>query len=308
MLDQRIQGLMGFLRWISSRVLVIYLLFIVLILACVDLKTVEKRTKLRLLNGARPDFSEINRFQQGLGSPIDWKPYQYYFELIIKYIPAGDPVANLLLAYVYYYQHREDKAFVLLRQASAFSGDLFWPDYNLGVMYYKKGRYEEALNHLARALLADPTMTLRYMQQSIIYRQLLVSEPAGLDLSKRLSQAFSSARLLTVASLGHLKQYDRMLSLAVSAVADKDAQDKAAYFFFGAEACLQLKYFDKALLFYEQALVLDKKNPDVYPRLSRIYEAIGRREEAEGLMRVHASLIKEGPWVPYDKKIELRYF
>ena len=73
----------------------IYVILFIFCLTCVDFKTLDMRIKIRHLNDAIPDFSDMIIFSkdQNAKKDIDWKPYKNYFELILSYMP-DDLITN----------------------------------------------------------------------------------------------------------------------------------------------------------------------------------------------------------------------
>lgn len=51
-------------QWLISRVALVYIVIIIFCFTCVDLKMVEMRIKVKHLNGAMPDFSDIIVFSK----------------------------------------------------------------------------------------------------------------------------------------------------------------------------------------------------------------------------------------------------
>lgn len=302
-------GWMDQAKWLLSRIGVIYLLLAVIICLGVDIKTVDKRTKIRNLNGARPDFTMMNDFLEKKIPPqqMNWVPYQKYFELVMTYMP-NDPTAAGLLGYVYYHAGQENKAIALLRMTADSGPDMFWSNYNLGVVCYKKGQFEIAINYLTRAIRSNPMVIRDYAYSSVIYRQILAGYRNNYNFKDSLMEAYSDAYLLIEASMGHLKQYDQMLSVAGSAMAMRELPYQDGHLFYAAVACLQLKQLEKALLLFERSMAVEKNNPTVYLYLSQIYKAVGKDDAAAELMKVYQTLDKKNdPRFPYDERISLRY-
>ena len=86
---------------------------------------------------------------------MDWKPYQDYFELILSYIP-NDVITEGLLGYVYCYSGHEEKAIALFKASAQMNGKfLFWSNYDLGVLYYKKEMWPQASQYLLNAISSN---------------------------------------------------------------------------------------------------------------------------------------------------------
>ncbi len=302
--------LLRVLKWLVSRVGIIYVLLTVFILFCVDLKTVDERNKARQLNGMRPDFKEMIVFSKSLNhlENINWKPYKDYFEKVLKYMPDYS-VANELMGYVYFNMGQEQKAIASYNKVLTISKNYFWPNYNLGVIYYKKGFYQEAFTCLRRAVESNPEWTIKYVYDSMMYRQIFVSGAFKYNLKEELNSAYSSAYILMLSSLERLKRYDAMLYLSLFVISKKEFPNQDAFFFYAALATFEMKQLDKSLSFFEQSLILDKNNPMTYLYLSRIYKMAGKDQASENLSRIFESLsVKKSERFPYDQNIGVRFF
>ena len=309
-MNPRLSAFLRPLQWLTSRIAVIYIVLFVLILTCVDIHTVEKRNKIRHLNGISPDFTQMNNFltHQVPKPAMNWVPYKNYFELVLRYMPQ-DAIAQELLGYVYYYMGQENKAIALLKSASNFSDNLFWPNYNLGVIYYKKGMYEQSFDYMSKAIAANPQGTVGYMYSSVMYRQIFFRYSSKLDVKEQLNDAFGLAYILMEASLQHLQRYDQMLMIAASAVSHKEFPYQDAHALYAGIACLELRQADKAVLLFERSLNLEKNNPLVYVYLAQIYKAIGKEQAGQELLKISQDIrMKNEGRFPYDQNIELRYF
>ncbi len=147
---------------------VIYVILFIFCLTCVDLKTLDTRIKVRHLNDAIPDFSDMINFSQNPDTKreLNWRPYKNYFELILSYMP-NDVITKQLLGYVDFYSGQEQQAIDLFKSSSVMNGhDLFWSNYNLGVLYYKKKLWPQATKYLFKAVASNPELTALLMQNS----------------------------------------------------------------------------------------------------------------------------------------------
>jgi tetratricopeptide (TPR) repeat protein len=169
--------------------------------------------------------------------------------------------------------------------------------------------YEQSLEYLGRAVSANIQTTVGYMQSSVIYRQIFASASSNLDLKEELRNAFGAAYVLLEASLGHLQRYEQMLSVSLMAIDNKELSYQDAHLFYAGMACLQLRQAQKALFLFERSMSLQKNNPQVYLYLSHIYQAIGKNEAAQELLKISENLqMNKDSRFPYDQNIELRYF
>ena len=183
----------------------------------------DMRIKTRHLNDAIPDFSGMIIFSKepNAKKDLDWKPYKDYFELILRYLP-DDVITKQLLGFVDYNCGQEQKAIGLFKSSTAINGQLlFWSNYNLGVIYYKKGMWSQAAEYLFKAISSNPKLTLILMQNSTVYKQILANSYFKYTLSDEIDDAQSQAYILLLSSLNYLRQYNKMILLANLGIANQ---------------------------------------------------------------------------------------
>jgi tetratricopeptide (TPR) repeat protein len=305
-------ALVGIMQWLVSRVGVIYCLVIIFSLTCVDLKNLQERIKIRYLNDAIPDFSNMIIFSKTLNAKNDfyWSSYKDYFRLVLRYMP-DDLVTDQLLGYVDYYTGQEQKAIELFKASNQIKGHpLFWSNYNLGVVYYKQGNWPQAADYLFQAISSSPQLTLALIQQSMVYRQITASPYfIKYNLGQELNGATSDAYVLLLSSLYHMGQYEKMMIVVKIAMANQTLLHKDALYYYAGLALLGQTQVPKAVEFFQQSLSLEKANPDVYYYLGDIYQHAGQLTQAQYFMQISYALHqKNDPRFPYDRSITLRFF
>jgi tetratricopeptide (TPR) repeat protein len=298
-------------RWLVSRVAVIYVIIFIFCLTCMDLKKVEERIKVRHLNDIIPDFTDLILFSkdQNASKNIDWSPYQDYYELILRYIPK-DKVTEQLLGYVDYYNGHEQKAIALFKDSAKMDGKyLFWSNYDLGVIYLKKEMWPEASEYLLNAISANTKLTLVLMQDSMIYRQILISPYFNYSLSDELNDAQSRAYILLLSSLYHMKLYSKVTAISNLGLGKKNLAYKDAVYYYDGLAFYEMGQYKNAFLLLQESLALDKDNPDVYYYIADIYQKVGHLEMARDLLQISYTLHqKKDPRFPYENLAKPRFF
>lgn len=299
------------LRWLFSRVAVIYILVLLFCLTCVDLKTLEMRFKARRLNSAIPDFAAMINFSRDSNDKhaIIWAPYKKYFELILRYLP-DDVITGSLLGFVDFYAGDEPKAIALFKSSGAMHGqNLFWPNYDLGVLYYKKGMWPQSTEFLFKAVASNPKLTAALMRDSLVYRQMMANPAFTYNLDDEIKDAQSKAFILLLSSLHSLRQYDKMLVFSDVAIAHQDLFYKDAFYYYAGLAFYEMGQTQKAFLLFQKSLSVVSDNPDVYYYLAQIYQKAGRPDQARDFLQVSLTAHqKNDPRFPYDKQIGLRFF
>jgi tetratricopeptide (TPR) repeat protein len=297
--------------WLISRVGVIYIIALIFILTCMDIKTIQMRIKLRHLNDAIPDFSDMILFSRTPNAKNDviWRPYHDYFGLILQYIP-DDLIVKDLLGYVDYYKGQETKAIELFKASAVLKNqNLFWPNYNLGVIYYTKGQWAQAAQYLFGAVSSNFHLTLLLMQNSMVYQQISLSPFFKYSFDDEIKGAQAYAYVLLLSSLYNMKQYEKVIVIANLGLANQQLSYKDAFYYYEGLACLQLEKIKEALLFFQKSLDLEKNNPDVYYYLADLMQRAGQLQQAQQLLQVSLALHqKNDPRFPYGAQAGLRFF
>jgi tetratricopeptide (TPR) repeat protein len=298
------------LKWIFSRVGIIYVIVLCFAFTCIDFKMLQMRVKLRRLNDAIPDFSVMVGFSQHEINAVHWKPYEEYFKLILRYVP-DDVMVKQLLGYVDFYEGKQDKAEALFKSASVLRGqNLFWADYNLGMIEYRNQHWTQAADYFFKAVSSNPKLTAALMQNTQVYRQIFAS-PAfgGHSLDQEYKDAQAHAYIFLLSSLDNLKVYDKMVVIANLAFKNPDLSYKDAFAFYEGLGLLGMGQVPKAIDFFQESLNLEKNNPDVYVYLADIYRQAGHGTEARALLQISYALHqKNDPRFPYTAQADLRFF
>ena len=296
------------LRWLLTRVAVLILIWCLILPQLVNFKTINDRLKVRRLNDNRPNFSSLVAFSQGRGdvSPQEWRHYQDYFRLVLKYIP-DDPVAEGFLGFMYLQTKNEAQAIALLEK-SAFKAPLFfWSDYNLGVYYYRQGNFKLAAQHLQNAVNVPVTSLVSVMMSSIIYRQIFVSSNFKSSVAKQVQQAYQDAYVLLLASLDALGMSEASVSLSLRALKDKFNQQDSLYYYSGL-GFFKMRQYDKALFFFNKSMEMANKEPWSYFWIAKLFEINGDQEKAAEYIKAFTLLKGAQQLLPYDQRMSFRVF
>ncbi len=302
---------MRFFQWLFTRIAVIYVIIVIVCLTCVNLKTLDERIKVRRLNQAVPNFTDLINFSMGKMSQqdVNWLPYRRYFELILRYLP-DDLITKQLLGYVDYYSGHEDKAIDLLKSSIVIKGQhLFWSNYNLGVIYYKKGMWQQSAEYLFNTLASNPQLAIFFMKDSIIYKQIFANPVLTYSYDEGIATAKSNVYVLLLSCLNKMGQYDKVFAVSSIALADGSLLSKDAFYYYAGLAFFETGQEQKASMFFQKSLTLEKNNPDIYYYLANIYQKAGQSAQARDLLQLSYVLHqKNDPRFPYDAHVALRIF
>jgi len=122
--------------------------------------------------------------------------FNYYFSMAIDFFP-GDDAAQSLLGYGLYYQGNLENAKDHYEKALKINPDFWWHNYNLAVIYFNKGDFNNSGLLLTKALSLDHQGSLKYIQNSFFYRRIwqFIQDP-GVVLANNLNQATENALLM----------------------------------------------------------------------------------------------------------------
>jgi hypothetical protein len=66
---------------------------------------------------------------------------------------------------------------------------------------------------------------------------------------------------------------------------------------------------DKAFLFFQESLTIEKNDPDVYYYMANICQRAGQQQQARDFLQISYLLHrKNDPRFPYEAKVNLRFF
>lgn len=299
------------IQWLISRVAVIYIIVAIFCLTCVDFKMLSMRIKTRHLNDAIPDFSDMIIFSKDpiAKNGINWRPYKNYFELIVRYIP-NDMTSKQLLGYVDYYSGHEQKAIDLFKNSSSIKGHLlFWSNFDLGVIYYKKQMWPQAAEYLFKAIQSNTQLALYLMQNSQVYKQIFISHYFRYSLNDEINDALGQAYILLLSSLYHMGQFDKMVYIANLGIQNQHIAYKDDLYYNAGLGFYQGGQVEKAFLLFQKSLEFEKGNPDVYYYMADILQHAGQLTQAQALIQTSYALHqKNDPRFPYEDHINLRFF
>ncbi len=303
-------NIINLLKWILTRVGILYVAWFLLAPHIVDFTAISERIKVKRLNDTRPDFSALVTYHEE-HSKLNMKDadlYQRYFEMVVHYV-GDDPIAEHALGFANLTINNNKKAVEELEAVSARVPVLFWPDYNLGVYYYRQGQFNKAADHLNKAINVPPNVVMKLMVDSIIYRQILASKAFKSSLVMRIQQARMDASVLLLAALEHIDADQAMMSMSLQIINDGSQSASPAVYYYAGLAAFKLKRYDKALVLFEKNIALDGKKPWSYLWLARLFDAAGDSEKAKEYLKAFSVLKESQPQLlRYDQEMDYKIF
>jgi tetratricopeptide (TPR) repeat protein len=133
-------------------------------------------------------------------SPKELRAYQDYFAELAKHSPdRADALA--MQGFCAFHLNKEAKAVEFYQKAAGLVPGFYGFRYNLAVIYFKTGRFEDASRELQQALASDPKESLMYiLSQSKIYGLIMLARfnDFGKPMPVQLSEGYQKAYALMV--------------------------------------------------------------------------------------------------------------
>lgn len=152
---------------ILDRNVFIYLVIAVILFVIVD----KERYQSKMINYLTVPIGYLYLAGEGAQQAESHKILDYveFYERIVSHSPnASDAVGMLGVAY--YYLGDTRNAVEFLEKAAAINPHYFWFQYDLGVIFTRQGKMEEASAAFQKALQIKPQLTLYFIQTSRILR------------------------------------------------------------------------------------------------------------------------------------------
>jgi tetratricopeptide (TPR) repeat protein len=176
---------------------------------------------------------------------------------------------------------------------------------NLGVVYYRRGMFDDAIAAFSRALALDERMRVARRNLEIAYGESGLPERRVGELDRRLSENPDDIGLLVESGIaektaGHLDEAEAKFRRALAS-----DPDSSVLHFFLAEIFYNRGLGEEALRFLRRSIDLNPANPDAHYLAGFILGDLGRVEEAReanrravalnpALTRAQANLSLEG--------------
>ncbi|HBR15298.1 MAG TPA: hypothetical protein DD723_07130 [Candidatus Omnitrophica bacterium] len=302
------KSLMDLGRHVARQGIVVYLLLFLLFHWIVDYERLEIKT----LNRATPlSFEYLTKTAEAHESfdKKKLKEFFLYFKTVTHYRPdMADAVG--MLGFCYYHLGDSQKAMEAYQKAIDLNPSFFWFHYNLGVIYFQKGRYEEAIKVLRRALKTDPLKTVEFILSSRIYLPLISKdkEKWAEAVTGQIEKTYQKCYGMLVLGYYYLGKPADLINVANYAVARRFADLEMFYYYMGLSA-YQLKEYEKALYFLKECVRVNPVNAEAFRYLGLSLKSLGNQEVGDKMIKKAEILHDDqGSPVSFEKKIELGMF
>lgn len=276
------------IRFLSTRVIILYLLLFGVSLLFVDYKSIRNKAIIRNLNDNLPgDFNYLIALGGREGDmPVDQKNlqrYERYYELVTGYLPQLAD-AHGMLGFSYFYLGKIKKSISEYEKAAVLNPHFFWFPYNLGVLHFLNGDYEKAANYFELAREKKPDKVPYIIQNSIEYKRALV-EVTNINeiLMAKLKSGYSECYRLLMISRLKLKDYRKVIGLAQEAVTS-GLNYPEIFLYYASVAAFELNDYESSADLLRRALAIDGHYAQAYYQLSLTLKALGNEEAASQMM------------------------
>jgi len=273
-----------------TRVATIYIAIFLIFFFLIDFKEPLKMAQFRVLNRVQPEsyMYLINLMNKQASFDADkMREHLLYFRKIAEYLPDR-AAAPAMLGFCYYHAGDNVRALANYQKSIKLNPVFFWSQYNLGLLYFKEGRYEEAASSFLDAVQTKPDVSLVIYYTSKIYSDMIngLQIPRS-GVAQRLRGGYANAYRLLVLSYFSRGEYQKMLQQAVSAI----QYDRFGFFYYYAGfGAYQNKDYEQAVLFLKECLNRDPAHKQAFYYMAMALKEMGQPQMSAGILRRHDSL------------------
>ena len=182
---------------IFRRVILLFLVGILLSYLFID----HNKIVLKTLNTLMPSSEDLSDFvnhpaQMDHQKLEDILIYYKYLYMIMGSDTFEKPAACGMVGYAYYYLGDEKRSIDYFLKSVKFFDRSFWTYYDLGVIYYNKEHYQQAMYYFSLAKEAYP-YTMTYILSTRAFSQIAATmKLTQNDFQKRLDQQAENLKVL----------------------------------------------------------------------------------------------------------------
>lgn len=229
--------LQALLNFSLNRVYLLYIILFLLVSMMIDIPEIIRNAQIRSLNRIRPSFDYIVRYSIGEDNMVEdsmvedkLEAYAHYYDRVSRYVPNRADALGLK-GYASYHLGEAATARQAYSRALEIKPDFFWFHHNLGVMAFKEGNLDGAVEHMKNALQCGFKDFIAYVMASQrIYLPLIMlksGQPQKIlfeEFKKGQRQAFQ------VIALSFFQQGQFQKAYFISQQAIKLGLDQHAFF------------------------------------------------------------------------------
>ena len=217
-----------------------------------------------------------------------------YHQAVIHFFPYQKAEAYGMLGFCYERLGQQDQAVASYQQAIALNPDYFWPYYNLGVIFYQKAKFSQAIDYLSQALEQIPIKTVFFLSRSKVYNDVNLSKKEGpSDYLQNLKQGRKEAYILLMDSLFKTGSYAQLLKTATEGLKE-DLDTQGIFYYYAAVACFYQKSYKQAIELLQISLQNDPQNADALMYMGMCFKMADKADMAQVFINKAAQLHQQG--------------
>ncbi len=281
-----------FFQLYINRVATFYLVIFFISLTFVDYKDIKEKFKIQTLNRFKPtSYKYLIDLALGKAAynPAPVKQYLRYYQKVVENMPSQSG-AYIVMGFCYSYLGDWGKALGSIESAVAMNPNVILYQYDLGVVHYKLGHYEEAKEIFKRVISSDtnPAKSFEYLSLSKVFKPLLIQ--AGINSEEKargqLQEDYQNAYKLLILSYFHSGDFADMLRYSLAAI--ELALPSDDFYYLTGLAAYHRNQFQVAALYFKKYIEKRADNPDAYYYLGSSLKALGVNELAQKFLSMTA--------------------
>jgi len=186
----------------------------------------------------------------------------------------------------------------------------FWPCYNLGILAFRDGDYNKAVDQFQKALVLEEDVNHWLWRHSKVFNDVRVSDPKISDdhFIENFKESRKQAYILLMESKVRLKSYAQLFKVVSLGLKDNLGEDDIFYYY-GGVGDYYLGNYKEALMFLHLALRGNPNNSDAIIFIGKCVEGMGRQDLAQEFYD-QAEIIKQrdGPFIEKRLNPPVRFF
>lgn len=288
--------LFRFIKKFFQSVLFLYLLLFFTGYQLIDKDIQKKAIIVRTLNNFQSASSTSILWRLTRNEPVDdflFIKTKTYYQMIYQFFP-DKPEALGLNGFFAYFDNNLDSSIAFYKQAIDINSHFFWYYYNLGIIFFKQGNYDQSYPLFMQALkqpIQDIIKTIESSPQ--IYGNIVSSMPfTRQKFAKHIADGYEHAALFLLESLLRSERYDETLSAAYN-LNHNGMLEKDAMRYYAGLAFFHKKDYPQASLQLKEFIENNKGDQQAGYYLGRSLEAIGMEAQARQFLAIYSHLPPE---------------
>ena len=218
---------------------------------------------------------------------------RYYNRIIVRFPKRSD--AYGMLGYCSFHLNKIDEAIDYYKKAIEINPDFFWFNYNLGILYFKKSEYKQAVGYLMNTVRNDPNPSLDFISGSRDIYWVVLSKTIkdSKDIINQMRLGHEKVFILAILSNYYLKNYQEMLQVSRVAL-ERKVGSPGQFNYYAGLALYEEKQFTKAIYFFQEALKDIPNLAQAYKYLALTFKALGNGAASDKLTKTYENMINSG--------------